>query len=139
MGLALVRDREKRHAPPPAALTPSPVGPADLVYNGTNSGFVVGSFGLTTNMAGSNSGISHGWESIARGNSVYYGGALAGPITLTVSSGRSGTVVTGGIAESDQKQYRPEVLRKLQKLSALPLDDAAPEGEKEFMDWLNSD
>ena len=37
------------------------------------------------------------------------------------------------------QQYPRHILRKLEKLAAAPLDDAAPDGEREFTDWLHSD
>ncbi len=39
----------------------------------------------------------------------------------------------------EPQRYPRQVLRRLEKLASEPLDEAAPEGEQEFMDWLNSD
>lgn len=131
MGLALVRDREKR----PVALMPARA--SDPVVSGTNNGFLVGACEPATFTTGSDPTISRGWVGYASGNNVFYGGALSGSATLAVSAGA--VVIAGSVAEPSHEQYRPEVLRKLHELAALPLDDAAPEGEREFMDWLNSD
>ena len=45
-----------------------------------------------------------------------------------------------GLTHSDfSSGYLPETIKKLEALANGPLDDDAPEGERELMDWLNSD
>jgi hypothetical protein len=62
---------------------------------------------------------------------VEYHGVLA--------SAGGGYVLAPAGAQNEPKQYSRAVLRKLEKLASGPLDDAAPEGESEFMDWLSRD
>lgn len=74
-------------------------------------------------------------------SSGYTLGPTVGVIYKGFSSNAVGAYTVASLEEipSEPKRYPRRVIRELEKLAEGPLDAAAPEGETEFMDWLNSD
>ncbi len=49
------------------------------------------------------------------------------------------SVPSTAIEDVDENGYSAEKVDRLLRLAGAPLDDDAPDGEEEFMNWLNSD
>jgi hypothetical protein len=58
---------------------------------------------------------------------------------IVTTTGGGYALASVGQKPTEPAQYSRAVLRRLERLAATPLDDTAPEGEREFMDWLHSD